>query len=102
MKIKIYISFIMTVIALIIISGCGDGGDVAPTSSLTQPDTSTNIATLVIKVKWPDKLNSGSYTISSKNSSEELTTSTIPVDTKRIDIKVLQYSNTSNILGSAS
>jgi len=106
MKKDIYFNLVIvitTLLTIIIISGCGGNGDnIITPSSLTQPDTSEKIATLIIRVKWPDRENSGSYTISSQNSNETLTTSTIPVNTKRVDVKVLQYSDPNNALASVS
>lgn len=102
---KFYLSITIVTLTLIIVAGCGGSGDgITTPSSITNQteNTSSNIATIIIKVQWPERGEPGSYKILSSNEEDTLIASTIPDGTKRIDVEVREYKELSNILGSVS
>ncbi len=102
MERKIYIiTIILLILGIIIATGCGGGGDnITTPSSITNPDSNpvSYIATLILNIHWPQGIIPGSFSISSENSEDTLTAS-MPEDTKKIVVKVLEYANRDNILG---
>jgi len=102
---KFYLAIAIITLVLIIATGCGGSGDVitTPSSITNQTETiSSNIATIIIKVQWPEREEPGSYKILSSNEEDTLMASTIPDGTERIDVKVMEYANRDNIIGEAS
>jgi len=102
---KFYLAIAIITLVLIIAAGCGGSGDgiTTPSSITNQTETtSSNIATIIIKVQWPERGEPGSYKILSSNEEDTLIASDIPDGTKRIDVKVMEYANRDNIIGEAS
>jgi hypothetical protein len=89
----------ITILAIIISSGCGGGGGVTQQSTLytiTPNINNNNVAYVILRIKWPEGNDSGSYKIYSAEG-KELTASIMPQDTKRIDVKIKDVNDNSII-----
>lgn len=119
MKYTTYISFIViTILATIVISGCGNGENITYQPSINTPSTDfqDNLATLSLTINWPQVENFGEIYIfpaeSNKNefmgnvplndylfgesiesSSEKNLTASIPFDTQLIKIELFRESD---------
>lgn len=83
----------ITIIALIISSGCGGGSGITQPSLSLTPATSDKIAYIIINVKWPNGDIPGSFIISSADNKNELTAS-MTKDTHRIEIRIYEDKST--------
>lgn len=87
MKNILYIIILITLLAVIIISGCGGGNDGVTHSSLTIPTPNNLTGYITIKITWPQKGLTGSCIISSGNDEGTLTAS-IPGDASHVEVKI--------------
>jgi hypothetical protein len=81
----------ITIVALIISSGCGGGSGTTQPSSLVTPtpNSSDNMAYITIKVKWPEQGKAGKLIMSSEDGKE--ITASMPPDAKKIELKIFNY-----------
>lgn len=82
----------ITILAIIISSGCGgESGTTQVTSLVTPtPNMTDNMAYITIKVKWPEQGEAGKLIMSSEDG-QEITASTIPKWTLVLSVKVYNY-----------
>jgi len=104
---KFYLAIAIITLVLIIAAGCGGSGDgiTTPSSITNQTETtSSNIATLIIRVQWPGRGIPGSLMIFSENSNKNITAS-MPDDTFGINVEVIEKQDDPNaplhVLGKA-
>jgi len=93
MQVKLLLTLLfMTILTIIISSGCGGGSGTTQPASLATPtpNMTDNMAYITIKVKWPEQGKAGKLIMSSGNEEKEITAS-MPNGTNRIDVKVYNF-----------
>jgi hypothetical protein len=91
---KLYLTLaLLTLLTLIIISGCGGGSGTTQPASLTTPvpNNSGNKAYITIKIKWPEEGMTGSFVISPGNNKE--ITASMPDGSLKLKTHVFDYTD---------
>jgi len=93
MQVKLLLTLLfITILTIIISSGCGGGSGTTQPASLATPtpNMTDNMAYITIKVKWPEQGIAGKLIMSSGNEEKEITAS-MPPDAEKIELKIFNY-----------